>query len=87
MHTINVRVLVKDRCLVGSPIAAAVRRLQSENELAVSMVLPSDDLSALAKSIAPDVVKWKLQVGDLTEALKTADAAIASSGTVTMECA
>lgn len=69
------------------PIAAAVRRLQSENELAVSMVLPSDDLSTLAKSIAPDVAKWKLQVGDLTEALKTADAAIASSGTVTMECA
>jgi lipid-A-disaccharide synthase len=69
------------------PIAAAVRRLQSENDLAVSMVLPSDDLTALAKSIAPGVGEWKLQVGELTEALKNADAAIASSGTVTMECA
>lgn len=48
------------------------------------MVLPSADLKKLAWATPPDV---EIQVGHLPEALAQADAAIASTGTVTMECA
>tara|TARA_Y100000588_G_scaffold386579_1_gene482458 strand:- start:183 stop:1334 length:1152 start_codon:yes stop_codon:yes gene_type:complete len=69
------------------PIADTVRHLQSKNELVVTMVLPSEKLTDLAKSIAPSVAKWNLQIGNLAQSLQNAHAAIASSGTVTMECA
>jgi len=50
------------------------------------MVLPSDDLVQQAKELGiPDSIK--IQCGGLAEALGQADVSIASTGTVTMECA
>lgn len=50
------------------------------------MVLPNEDLVQLAKELGvPESIK--LQYGGLAEALTQADLAVASTGTVTMECA
>jgi lipid-A-disaccharide synthase len=50
------------------------------------MVLPSEDLVALARRYSlPEAIQ--LQVGNLPGAMAEADAALASTGTVTMECA
>jgi len=48
------------------------------------MVLPNPALLQLAKSLGADV---EIQIGELPWALSEADVAIASTGTVTMECA
>lgn len=52
----------------------------------IKMVLPGESLVQQAKSlgVTADV---QIQVGDLPEALAQSDVAIASTGTVTMECA
>ena len=68
-------------------IAPAVDQLIKKNDVTVSMVLPNDDLVSLSKSIISDDSKYNVHVGNLAEALLDADVAIASSGTVTMECA
>lgn len=51
------------------------------------MVLPSDEMLALARRHIPTGIEIDLQVGGLAKALGQASIAIASSGTVTMECA
>ncbi len=51
------------------------------------MVLPSDEMLELARRHIPTDIKIDLQVGGLAKALGQASLAIASSGTVTMECA
>jgi lipid-A-disaccharide synthase len=48
------------------------------------IVLPNDSLVQLAKSLGVEV---EIQTGELPRALAQADLAIASTGTVTMECA
>ena len=48
------------------------------------MVLPNQTLLQLAKSLGANV---EIQIGELPWALAEADVAIASTGTVTMECA
>ncbi len=48
------------------------------------MVLPNQSLTQLAKSLGADL---EIQISRLPEALAQADVAIASTGTVTMECA
>ncbi len=48
------------------------------------MVLPNQSLLQLAKSLGADL---EIQIGELPWALAEADVAIASTGTVTMECA
>ena len=48
------------------------------------MVLPDESLAALAKSRGAEL---EIQIGNLPEALAQAEAAMASTGTVTMECA
>jgi lipid-A-disaccharide synthase len=48
------------------------------------MVLPDESLAALAKSRGADL---EIQIGNLSEALAHAEVAMASTGTVTMECA
>ena len=65
----------------------AMKRIQAEVPRARGrMVLPSEALVQLAKSLgAPNDLA--IQVGDLPSALRAADIAIASTGTVTMECA
>ena len=51
------------------------------------MVLPSDEMLELARRHIPTDIKIDLQVGGLATALGQASLAIASSGTITMECA
>ncbi len=51
------------------------------------MVLPSDEMLELARRHIPTDIKIDLQVGGLAKALGQASLAIASSGTITMECA
>ena len=69
------------------PIAAAIDLLKDKNELNVSMVLPNENLAELATSVSPNIASWNLEIGNIAAALKNTDVAIASSGTVTMECA
>ena len=69
------------------PIAAAIDLLKDKNELNISMVLPNENLAELAKSVTPKVAEWDLDISNIAASLKKADVAIASSGTVTMECA
>ena len=60
---------------------------QKQPELQVKMVLPNNILKQLADKLSvlqPDV---EIQIGSLPQALAQADVAIASTGTVTMECA
>ncbi|MBR90911.1 MAG: lipid-A-disaccharide synthase [Verrucomicrobiales bacterium] len=68
-------------------MAGAVRHLSRNMDFSVRMVLPNEKLAAMAKAIAPEVTDWELQTSDLSSALEGATSAIASSGTVTMECA
>jgi lipid-A-disaccharide synthase len=51
------------------------------------MVLPNEEMLELAKRHIPTGTEIDLQVGGLAKALGRASLAIASSGTVTMECA
>jgi lipid-A-disaccharide synthase len=64
----------------------AIREMRTSSQFVCRMVLPSDSLRELAKSLAP-LDGIEVQVGGLDAALKHARVAIASSGTVTMECA
>ncbi len=51
------------------------------------IVLPNNSLVAQAKLHVPEISDWEIKVGGLPEALAGSDLAIASSGTVTLECA
>ena len=51
------------------------------------IVLPNDSLVAQAKLQVPEVSDWDIRIGRLHEMLAKTDVAIASSGTVTLECA
>jgi lipid-A-disaccharide synthase len=51
------------------------------------MVLPNESLSREAASLIPEHLMVARQVGGLAEALQQATMAMASSGTVTLECA
>jgi lipid-A-disaccharide synthase len=65
----------------------AWKLIQSKRpDLQASMVLPNASLVRLAKSLDP-TGELKIQTGNLPRALAQADVAIASTGTVTMECA
>jgi lipid-A-disaccharide synthase len=64
----------------------AVREIQGKESILSRMVLPSESLRELAGSLAP-LDGIEIQVSGLAEALGRATVAIASSGTVTMECA
>ncbi len=65
----------------------ALRKIQStQPAVQARMVLPNDSLLQLARSFAPPT-ELELRVGDLHSALAEATVAIASTGTVTMECA
>jgi lipid-A-disaccharide synthase len=63
----------------------ALKMIQEKLPFAkVKMVLPNQALLQLAKSLGANV---EIQIGELPWALAEADVAIASTGTVTMECA
>jgi lipid-A-disaccharide synthase len=64
---------------------AALKMIQEKLPVAkAKMVLPNPALMALAKSLGANV---EIQIGELPWALAECDVAIASTGTVTMECA
>jgi lipid-A-disaccharide synthase len=58
---------------------------QKQSDVRAKMVLPNRTLAEQAKAL--DSANIKIQIGQLHEALAQADVAIASTGTVTMECA
>ena len=51
------------------------------------IILPNESLAAQARLLVPEVADWDIQIGNLEGAVGRADVAIASSGTVTLECA
>jgi lipid-A-disaccharide synthase len=64
---------------------AALKTIQEKlPAVKAKMVLPNPTLVQLAKSLGANV---EIQIGELPWALSEADVAIASTGTVTMECA
>jgi len=66
-------------------ILPALKMIQGKIPAAkVKMVLPNESLAQLAKSFGANL---EIQIGNLPLALAEADVAIASTGTVTMECA
>lgn len=69
------------------PMLAAARKIRQHHRADIRMVLPSDDLRALAESFLSAQDDLQLIVGALPDSLSIATAAIASSGTVTVECA
>jgi lipid-A-disaccharide synthase len=68
------------------PVMLEAVRMIKENLPAATakMVLPDEALKNLALALGADV---EIQIGHLPDALARADVAIASTGTVTMECA
>jgi lipid-A-disaccharide synthase len=51
------------------------------------MVLPNQSLKELADKLSALPANFEIQIGNLPQALAQADVAIASTGTVTVECA
>src|SRR6266850_1683617 len=68
-------------------IRDALKRLQSQMELRWAMILPNEALTEQARVEFAEVAGGEIRIGGLAEALLGADLAIASTGTVTMECA
>jgi lipid-A-disaccharide synthase len=67
------------------PMLAALKIIQEKLPAAkAKMVLPNPSLVTLAKSLGANL---EIQIGELPWALAESDVAIASTGTVTMECA
>ncbi len=65
----------------------AARRLREEAGATIRMVLPNEHLRTVAESLREDLTGVEVQVGGLENALRSATVAIASTGTVTLECA
>jgi lipid-A-disaccharide synthase len=65
----------------------AARRLAAERQLEFRIVLPNDALAEQARAQPASLPGLAIQAGDLADALAQAALAIASTGTVTMECA
>ena len=65
---------------------AAAARIAASVPASFKVVLPTEDLRPLFDSFSPDK-SIQIQVGGLAEALSTATIAIASTGTVLLECA
>ena len=63
------------------------RLLGAQRPLRVRMVLPSASLEALARTAVAGSAGIEIQIGGLSEALQQASVALASTGTVTLECA
>jgi lipid-A-disaccharide synthase len=71
-----------------SVMLGALKLIQAKlPDVRAKMVLPDEDLKRLASRLVVLPKDWEIQTGNLPEALAEADAAIASTGTVTMECA
>lgn len=68
------------------PMIQAVRVMRAKEPFEARMVLPNEKLLALAREVV-DLTGIDVRVGGLAEELSRATVAMASSGTVTMECA
>lgn len=68
------------------PILDAVERIGSQTDVRFRMVLPNEPLLELARGFSPPP-EVELQMGGLPDLLSNATLALASTGTVTMECA
>ena len=68
-------------------IATAISHLRATHDVTFEMVLPNEEMVALAGTLLPRSHGISIRTGSLVEALAKADFAIASSGTVTLECA
>jgi lipid-A-disaccharide synthase len=70
------------------PMLDALKLIQNKLPGAkAKMVLPNPALRDLADTLSAPQPNVEIQIGNLPEALGQADVAIASTGTVTMECA
>jgi lipid-A-disaccharide synthase len=65
----------------------AARRIASETGAVVRTVLPNEKLLAEARPLLVGMPQLRVQVGGLSDALRNATVALASTGTVTLECA
>ena len=68
-------------------LAEASRAIASSQAARFQLVVPSEALLGYAKSFLPSDLSIELRVGGLAESLIDADLALASTGTVTLECA
>ena len=66
---------------------ASAQRIQNQESVLLRMVLPTERLAELAKPKTTALPRLHVQVGNLAESLAEATVAIASTGTVTVECA
>ncbi len=65
----------------------AVRHIGSARSVSFKMILPDETLAELVRPLVASSPNLQIQTGGLADALAVADLAIASTGTVTMECA
>jgi lipid-A-disaccharide synthase len=65
----------------------AARRIAAAQKVEFRMVLPSESLRSLAQSFVSALPDLEINVGGLASALQQATVTIASTGTVTLECA
>jgi lipid-A-disaccharide synthase len=66
----------------------AARLIAAEQTVRFKLVAPSEEMAALVRAFLDDAgLKIEIQVGGLEEGLSEATVAIASTGTVTLECA
>lgn len=69
-------------------MAGAARQIQAERSAVFKMVLANEEMAGLAASLLPgDGPKIETVTGSLEETLRASSLAIASTGTVTLECA
>ncbi|HWD19135.1 MAG TPA: lipid-A-disaccharide synthase [Verrucomicrobiae bacterium] len=69
-------------------IGAAARLIQKRHPAQFKMALPNEEMAALARTLLPpDAPEIEIVIGQLEQVLRAASVAIASTGTVTLECA
>jgi lipid-A-disaccharide synthase len=68
-------------------MVAAARRIRAKHAVRFRMVFSTQPLADFSSSFTAGLSDMETNVGDLSESLAEADLAIASSGTVTLECA
>ena len=65
----------------------AAQRVRQETGAAIRLIVPGASLEGLARRHIEGRLEASLQIGGLTEGLQAATVAMASTGTVTLECA
>jgi lipid-A-disaccharide synthase len=65
----------------------AARRVRASAGARLLMVMPSESLAGFVRPMVPADLPVDMQVGELSQALQSSTAALACTGTVTLECA